>query len=364
MFCCWDPQIVKDYENSSLSSLDPRIKNAFDESNQTIDNLLSSTDFDQIESKLQEVILENYFKDLETPYSLYDYWHKLQSSEFGISNKESIYLAQMRELLIDATKQGLTIKPSIQQRDSEIFRKLPVPYWMGKDKKTKQQEVISRSNFRVKDVMDLLCISIEKEMDQINRKEFSLVEMKIGPDPHIYKFWYNELIRAQQMEEDLYLEDLNLISTCTLQIVQKYNRKYAQTFVNRDREGSEHSTTYELNEELKNIDYEFITKFLNTPPIEKYKSSIFKLLKNRRSTIFEDPLLIFELQLKAASLYLSSVNKKLDGQVCWVIAFRILCNIKSHMLEDEQNSIVGGPRSIIDDVWQALKIDRTYKNSN
>jgi hypothetical protein len=166
------------------------------------------------------------------------------------------------------------------------------------------------------------------------------------------------------MEDDLYLEDLILISTYTLQITQNYNRKYAQTFEDQERRENEqpstsHTNAYRLSEELKSIDYECLITFLNTPPTEKYKSNVFKLLKDRKSTIFEDPLLIFELQLKAASLYLSSVNKKPDGQVCWVIAFRALCNIKSQLLENEKNFLVGGPRSIIDDVWRALKIDKT-----
>ncbi|GBC02694.1 hypothetical protein RclHR1_04760009 [Rhizophagus clarus] len=361
IFCCWDLEIVKDYKNSPLPPLDSRVRNAFDENKDSLDYLLSSTDSG---SKLQEIILDSYFKDLETPRGLYDYWHRLQSE---ISNEESIYLAQMCAQLIDSTEQGLIIKPSVQKRDSEIFGKLSVPYWMGKDhnsfknrSKIKRQEGTCRDNFGIKSIMDMLCFTIEKEMNQVNSKDFSITKMKIGPDPHIYKFWYNELIhRAQQMQDNLYLEDLNLISTHALQIAQNYNKKYAQAFDRDRKETEQQQRRYKLNEELKSIDYEYLTKFLNTPPIEKYKSSIFRSLKDRRSTICEDPLSIFELQLKAASLYLSSISKKPDGQVCWVIAFRILCNIKSQMLENEKNHSFGGPRSIIDDVWQALMIDKT-----
>jgi hypothetical protein len=70
-----------------------------------------------------------------------------------------------------------------------------------------------------------------------------------------------------------------------------------------------------------------------------------------------DPIALFELQLKAASLYLSSVENKPAGQVCWVIAFRILCNIKSQMID---KYVIGGPRSIIDEIWQSLKIDKKW----
>ncbi|RGB35409.1 hypothetical protein C1646_759407 [Rhizophagus diaphanus] len=93
------------------------------------------------------------------------------------------------------------------------------------------------------------------------------------------------------------------------------------------------------------MDHEFLRNFLNTQPVEKYKSKTFKFLKDRRST---------------ASLYLSSVNEKLDEQICWVIAFRTLCNIKSQMLERVRHLVIGGPRTIIDEVWQALRIDEKW----
>ncbi|CAG8619159.1 7239_t:CDS:2 [Funneliformis mosseae] len=374
IFCCWDPQIVKHYKNSPLLPLDPRVKSAFDESNQTIDEL-TSTKSSQIEFKLQGIILDNYLKDLEMPRGLYDYWHRLQSSEYGISNEHSIYLAQMCAQLLDATKQGLTLKQSVQQRDSEMFKKIHIPHWMGsKNRSQAKRQESNGNNFGVRDVMDVLCVSIENEMSLVNNKGFTVIEIKSEPDAHIYNFWYNELIRARQMEDDLYLEDLNSISMYALQVVQHYNRKYARTFEDRDRKESEQPSTSKnqlninpnasnLSEEFRSIDHECLTKFLNTPPVEKYKSDIFKFLKSRRSDVVEsevDPLSIFELQLKAASLYLSSVNKKPDGQVSWVIAFRVLCNIKSQMLENEKHLFVGGPRSIIDGVWQALRIDKKW----
>jgi len=194
-------------------------------------------------------------------------------------------------------------------------------------------------------------------------------------DIHINEFWCNEFIRAQYMEEgSTYKEDLNLISKYTSEIVQMYNKKYAYIYQDdQDRKEIEQTSSKStlitsssrLNDECKGVDYEFLNKFLENPPVEEYKSSIFKFLKDRRSSTFEnrlDPLSIFELQLKAASLYLSSVEKKSDGQVCWVIAFRILCNIKSQMIENEQSLVIGGPRSIIDEVWQAMKIDKKWLN--
>src|SRR5688572_2371741 len=161
------------------------------------------------------------------PRGLYDYWHRLYSSGHGIADKQSIYLAQMCAQLLDATKQGLTIKQSVQQRDSEMFKKLPVPHWMG----NKNRSQVKSNNFGVKDVMDHLYVSIENELEIVNKKDFSVAETKSEPDPHINGFWYNELIRARQMNDDLYLEDLNSISTSALQIVQNYNGKYAKTFV-------------------------------------------------------------------------------------------------------------------------------------
>src|SRR3954451_17776599 len=180
IFCCWDPQIVKAYKNSPLLPLDPRIKNAFDKNNQTIEELLSCTKSSQIESKIQETIIDNYFKDVETPRGLYDRWHKLQSSEFGIFDKQSIYLAQMSAQLLDATKQGLTIKASVQQSDNEVFRKLPVPYWIEKEDdykiRSKSKQETNGVHFGVKGIMDLLCNAIENETNELlNNKELLAV---------------------------------------------------------------------------------------------------------------------------------------------------------------------------------------------
>ncbi|GES84689.1 RNA-dependent RNA polymerase RdRP [Rhizophagus clarus] len=352
IFCCWDPRIVENYKNSPLQELDPRIKEAFDSNNQTIGELLSSVESSRIESKVQEIILDIYFKDMETPRGLYDRWHKLQSSEFGIFDTQSIYLAQMCAQLIDATKRGLTIKPNVQRNDNEIFKKLPIPYWIKKE-----------DNYKIR----------SKSKQEIN---FGVKEMNVEPDPHIYSFWNDEMTRAQKMEEDpLYLDDLNLIDTYSSQLVQNYKSKYAQILEDQDWKENDRqllpssSTFYNTNsckenEECKSsLDYEFLRNFLNNPPIEKYKSKTFKFLKDRRSTIFEsklDPLAMFELKLKAASLYLSSVKEKPDEQICWAIAFRTLCNIKSQMLENERHFVVGGPRSIIDEVWQALRIDEKW----
>jgi hypothetical protein len=318
----------------------------------------------QIESKIQGIILDIYFKDMETPRGLYDRWHKLQSSEFGIFDPQSIYLAQMSAQLIDATKRGLTIKPSVQQYDNEVFKKLPVPYWMEKEDnykiRSKSKQEINGVHFGVKGIMDSLCIEIENEMNDIINNGLLVAEMNVEPDPHICSFWNDEVTRAQKMEEDsLYLDDLNLIYAYSSELVQNYKNKYAQILGDRDRKENASMG----NEECKSVDYEFLREFLNSPPVEKYKSKTFKFLKDRRSTIFEsklDPLAMFELKLKAASLYLSSVNEKLDEQICWVIAFRTLCNIKSQMLESERHLVVGGPRSIIDEVWQALRIDEKW----
>ncbi|CAB4445584.1 unnamed protein product [Rhizophagus irregularis] len=152
IFCCWEPQIVQNFKNSPVLPIDPSVENAF--------------------------------TDLEPTLGLYDRWHRLQSSKYGLSNKSSIYLAQMCAKLVDATKQGLNIKPNVLQYDSE-FGNLPVPYWMDKNKDSK-----SRNRESHLGVMDLLCKSIENEMKEINSKDFLIAKMTKDPDPHIKEFWF------------------------------------------------------------------------------------------------------------------------------------------------------------------------------
>ncbi|PKY40589.1 RdRP-domain-containing protein [Rhizophagus irregularis] len=371
IFCCWEPQIVQNFKNSPVLPIDPSVENAFTVDKKTVDELLSSTTPDKIEIKLQEVILDTYFKDLEPTLGLYDRWHRLQSSKYGLSNKSSIYLAQMCAKLVDATKQGLNIKPNVLQYDSE-FGNLPVPYWMDKNKDSK-----SRNRESHLGVMDLLCKSIENEMKEINSKDFLIAKMTKDPDPHIKEFWFNELTRAEQMnrEEGLaYKEDLDLIYKKSFEMISLYNSNYYEIF-NDDLErkdfpfgqatqttkSTSSSSKSKMNDKFKGVDYEFILKFLNTPSVDKYKSNIFKYLKDRGSLTPDnlDPLSMFELQLKAAALHLASIGKKPTGQGCWVIAFRILCNIKSQMID---RFVVGGPRTIIEEVWQSMKVDKKWVN--
>ncbi|RIA96761.1 RNA dependent RNA polymerase-domain-containing protein [Glomus cerebriforme] len=357
IFCCWDPSIVKNFKNARLQPISSRVENAFIKNEMTLDKLLLSTRPDEIEARLQEVIIENYFKDLEPTLGLYDRWHRLQSSNYGLSDETSIYLAQMCAKLVDATKQGLTILPSVQQRDNEIFRKLPVPYWMDKDNKC-------RNRLENLGAMDYIYMEIEKYMKEISSKDFQVAKITQDPDPHINEFWNNEFDRARRMEGEeglAYKNDLNLIYGSSSEIIKMYNTQYRNIFdddQDRDREQSSKPANSK-NEKFKGVDHEFLKRFLNNPPVEKYQSSIFKFLKGRGPLTLEniDPLTMFELQLKAAALYIASIKRKPAGQDCWVIAFRVLCNIKSQMIDKD---VLGGPRSIIDDVWQSMKIDRKW----
>uniref|UniRef100_U9U438 Uncharacterized protein n=1 Tax=Rhizophagus irregularis (strain DAOM 181602 / DAOM 197198 / MUCL 43194) TaxID=747089 RepID=U9U438_RHIID len=132
-------------------------------------------------------------------------------------------------------------------------------------------------HFGVKGIIDSLCIEIENEINEIiNNKGLLVAEKNVDSDPHTYSFWNDEVTRDQGENDNNYYHH------------QQHLRG------------------------MKNVKtYDFESK--------------------------SDPLAMFELKLKAASLYLSSVNEKLDEQICLVIAFRTLRNIKSQMLESEQD---------------------------
>ncbi|GET03785.1 RNA-dependent RNA polymerase RdRP [Rhizophagus clarus] len=341
IFCCWEPKIVKHFINQELIPTKSEVEDAFTANKQTVDELLSSTIPNKIDEKLQEVILDNCFKDLEPTLGRYDRWHRLHSSKFGLSNDLSIYLAQMCAKLVDATKQGLTIKPSVLQHDDDSFSKLPVPYWMDKmDKMDKD----SKNRKRETDlgVMDLLCKTIEDEMNKVNSKDFLIAKMTEDPDPHIKEFWCNELNRAKQMEGEeglAYKEDLDSIYDSSLEIIRLYNSNYYKIF----------------NDDLDRKDFPFEQATKSTGSSSKLNDKF----KDRGPLTLGnlDPLSMFELQLKAAALHLASIDKKPTGQGCWIISFRILCNIKSQMID---RFVVGGPRSVIEEVWQSMRIDKKW----
>ncbi|CAB5179184.1 unnamed protein product [Rhizophagus irregularis] len=136
IFCCWDPRIVKNYKNSPLLALDPRIKVLLIYGNAAwFIRSLAQTD-------------------------------KRQSSEFGIFDKQSIYLAQMSAQLIDATKRGLTIN---QMFNNTIMK--------------------------------------------INEVHFGVKEKNVDPDPHIYSFWNDEFKIITQILGDQGENDKQLLSS-------------------------------------------------------------------------------------------------------------------------------------------------------
>ncbi|CAG8729961.1 13645_t:CDS:1, partial [Acaulospora colombiana] len=116
---------------------------------------------------------------------------------------------------------------------------------------------------------------------------------------------------------------------------------------------------YQRKEKLISVDFEFLRIFTNDPPINQYRS---ELLRNVDRSDFTSEMTLFELMLKASALYTIMCTSKPDGTCCWKLAFRALCIIKARMVQKERSEIMGGPRCVVDDVWNSLNVDKEWIN--
>ncbi|CAG8639807.1 9370_t:CDS:1, partial [Acaulospora morrowiae] len=89
-----------------------------------------------------------------------------------------------------------------------------------------------------------------------------------------------------------------------------------------------------------------------------------EILRNVDRSDPDSEITMFELMLKASALYTTMCTSKPEGTCCWKLAFRALCNIKARMVQREKNGIIGGPRCVVDEVWNSLNVDKGWTNRN
>ncbi|RIB18357.1 RNA dependent RNA polymerase-domain-containing protein [Gigaspora rosea] len=364
VFCCWDPRITELYQNSPVAETLPEVENAFSKCTETIGNYLApvKNDAKELTKKVQRLILEEYFKDILTPVGMYDYYHRLYSSHHGLSDPKSIYLAQIGARLLDATKQGEKLKDSVFKSDRK-YNNLPIPFWMEKDKsKSKTKSVCSMDNLRR---------IAQEEVAFVNSPEFSVsLNTRRGLDPHIHQFWLREFERATNMNDDgRYKKDLELIISVTASIIRKYNSEIRQLLGEEDLSlelqnsptpsAPTPNSIYSRNGKIRSLSYKYTEQFINFPLTKNYESDI---LKHVDRTDLNYDITLFELRLKAAALYIQSFTRNPEYEVCWKLAFRILCGLKARIIESEKSDIVGGPRSVTYEVWQSLNVDNRWRN--
>ncbi|CAG8542589.1 24053_t:CDS:1, partial [Gigaspora rosea] len=119
------------------------------------------------------------------------------------------------------------------------------------------------------------------------------------------------------------------------------------------------NSIYSRNGKIRSLSYKYTEQFINFPLTKNYESDI---LKHVDRTDLNYDITLFELRLKAAALYIQSFTRNPEYEVCWKLAFRILCGLKARIIESEKSDIVGGPRSVTYEVWQSLNVDNRWRN--
>ncbi|CAG8468041.1 30322_t:CDS:2 [Racocetra persica] len=366
VFCCWDPRITEFFENSPVAETLPEVENSFEKCSETVTEYLAPAkgNIDLCGKKIQQLFLNEYFRDFLTPRGLYDYYHRLYTSHHGLSDPTSIYLAQIAARLLDATKQGETLKRSVLESDKK-YSKIPIPPWMDKNQ--------TNSNFKSVCIMDDIKRAVQEEIAFVNSPKFTVApDAQLDAlDHHIQQFWLREYAAASNMDDDRYKKDLEQIISVTDSILRKYNndvrgilgedeKKGDPLFLNsNNQEPLPSYSVHSKNARIRAVSFKYTEEFTNLPPASSYQSDILKHVD--RSDLNHD-ITLFELRLKAAALYIQAFTKNPESEGCWKIAFRVLCGLKARMLESEKSDIVGGPRTVVYEVWQSLNVDRRWRN--
>ncbi|CAG8698193.1 3235_t:CDS:2, partial [Ambispora leptoticha] len=137
IFCCWEPSIVGPFRNSPILGTQSAVKDAILVDKTKIQDILS-TEKPQI--SLQEKILDIHINDLTKKLNLYSHFHDLCVERYGVQHRKSIYFAQMCGHLVDALKQGLTVKENVFIQDSALFHSDSTPLWMMERREQKKKK--------------------------------------------------------------------------------------------------------------------------------------------------------------------------------------------------------------------------------
>ncbi|CAG8441576.1 13524_t:CDS:2 [Ambispora gerdemannii] len=332
IFCCWEPRIAKPFRNSPVLKTQSAVKDAILTDKTKIKDILYTEKPRQI--SLQEKILDIHIKDITKKLNLYNYFHDLCVDRYGIQDRKSIYFAQMCGYLVDALKQA-------------------------------PDEDISRQNLRTTGFMDSLLESIRGLLTEVNSPKFTMAPNATNEiDDDLTALFGRELEQAKVNSP--YYEDLRLIENTMVQLEKDFRSEYSKALTrnqewNKNPENAEKPRPISINEELANIDQQFIQRFLESPPISEFRDEFLKSVSNPFS-----PKAALIIGLKASCLYTFSFKTGPTKVCCWKLAFRALCNIKSFQLHSSQQeatkpcTVYGGPRHLAENIWITQKLDKRW----
>ncbi|KAF7727414.1 hypothetical protein EC973_007578 [Apophysomyces ossiformis] len=373
IFCCWDPRIVEPFEGSPVPPAPAKVHDAFEKNTTKLRQVLTRfrTETEQ-EMALQKIFLFTALPD--NTLGLYENWRIVLAELTSLDNEEVVYLAHMCAKLVDAPKQGLTLKPSVLAQDRDKFSKISYPAWFL-DKRNKQREKDMKSYMEVNSVapletrldttMDYLYDALMKETDAFTAysrtRTVFIEEAAVLADPDLTAPWTNAMETANQMDEQSLLADLQALQRAIDQSIDDFRQDYKTLYLRLQRkiasrfdptktadvftdDVSQFSTAFEL-EEFYAYEFQQILKSTITSNILKYD------MQANHGLMLQS--------IKASYAYIRSMQCDNRSRYCYVVAFDVLRRLKADArARSSKNN--GLSESVVPSIYTALNLDSTW----
>ncbi|KAI8073189.1 RNA dependent RNA polymerase-domain-containing protein [Gongronella butleri] len=416
IFCCWDERLVEPFDSSPVVEPLKEVDLAFEKDDRKIrDCLRDIMDPDDRERKLQQLLLAT--TALDGTLGQFENWRTVLSEIASLDDPRVIYLAQMCSKLVDAPKQGLTVRGSVRSRDYERFHKNPVPQWFAEKlrhvdgESTRGAELLVR---KPSTAMEHLHDTLNKELDALTKQahpvmaDNNAIEFRDTDIADIWDQWraYANKLDDKDLEADLqaikcaidasfssYQKD---VSDVMLLLTAKSQRGKAKNTNNThgpsptmtmrvaptsntssdpsssDNASSPPSPARATNNAHDNMtitcrdDYEH-AKYQSLFQVEEFHTQhYFHLLmdpKDLKSSLLRSDILLTggrNIQdIKASYAYIKSIQHRKYCKYAYVMAHDNLMRIKAEAVA-KQSKITGVPPAIIPAFYDGMSFDRRW----
>ncbi|KAI9005489.1 RNA dependent RNA polymerase-domain-containing protein [Phycomyces nitens] len=330
VFCCWDQRIVEPFNSSPVPPVPTKMKEAFIKNNTPVISLLSHTR----DPLKHGAIFQKHFISILSPDSIlgaYENWRTVLAELKSLKDPNAIYLAYMCAKLVDASKQGLTIKNEVLKRDQKEFRSLKKPRWfLDKRNKMRYKDYIvgesdGTDTYKKKPetTMDHLFVTLLKETDTFEKYTKSLTTNNKTSliDSDLTSHWTNVYDAAKRNDDLLLLEDLETIKKGIDECVEAYNNHCNAIRVKRYSRGK------------KGIPAANEDQFTTTFELEEHFACLYQEIKSTKSRLFAFDNRInngFMIKaVKASYAYIRTMDNGRFSNYCYVVAFDAISRLKA-----------------------------------
>ncbi|KAI8647866.1 RNA dependent RNA polymerase-domain-containing protein [Parasitella parasitica] len=372
VFCCWDERLVKPFKPKPVPPPCKRAEEAFDKDKSTVGKEVSSC-------KDPQEAIQNSFISVAIPdgtLGVYENWRTVLAECSSLDHPDVVYLGHMCSKLVDAPKQGLTLKATVKKRDRANFSEIPHPPWFM-DKKNKQRGPTFRSYKEANNVYTLHGAPCSTTMDYLydtlltetaaftkySRSMFCDDDVSLK-DPDLIAPWLKAKELATQLSDGLLATDLRLIAEAVETNKKEYTEKCAKldSLKQRYLENLSNPTKYVDEKYIEEFQSQFNSHFeleefyakdfLETPPTQSLKSNVmmFDVQVNGGRMLHN---------IKASYAYIISINSSKYAKYCYLVAYDNLRRIKADAVA-KQTKENGFAETLSPSAYKCMTIDRNW----